>query len=194
MEKNIEIEFKLLLSLEDYNRLLPLFKDVIPYTQTNYYFDTKNHYLRSIRNTLRVRYKNDKYEFTLKRQGINGLDEYNEAITKQQFEALQKQERIESQILDILQQEEHITIDMLYPNYSLTTKRYDLPYLGGLMSLDHSKYLGVEDYELEYEVPDYHKGLQIFKEFLKPYGLTYTTNCHGKRHRIFDELERTGLL
>lgn len=50
---------------------------------------------------------------------------------------------------------------------SLTTHRAEIEYKGGLLVLDHSEYLGVEDFELEYEVTDEAAGKRIFISLLE---------------------------
>lgn len=189
MNKNIEIEYKLLLTKEQYDILKPLFKGPA-YQQTNYYFDTKEEKLRLARITLRVRLKDDHYEFTLKRSGAVGLDEFNENISKEDFQHLIHNEEIDSEILELLK-EYHITLKDLCQIYTLQTYRYDLPYKNGLLSLDKSEYLGVTDYEIEYEVTKTENAIEDFNAFLKTADVKYVQNCKGKRHRLCDVLYGT---
>ena len=62
MEKNIEIEFKTLLTKEQYEQMKQLFTEITPYSQINHYFDTNNQDLYRKREMLRVRFKNNKYD------------------------------------------------------------------------------------------------------------------------------------
>ena len=186
MEKNIEIEYKLLLTKKQYEAIRNEFHQM-PYEQTNYYFDTKDEYLRKKRITLRVRHKNGQYEFTMKRFEIKGVEEYNEIISQQDFEALCHQKAIPSQILELLK-EENLTIQDLTEQYALKTTRIDEPYKNGTLSLDLSEYVGQVDYELEYEVTSTENAIEDFNQFLEKYGLVYTENCKGKRHRLYDAL------
>ena len=41
----------------------------------------------------------------------------------------------------------------------------------GLIVLDHSRYLMVEDFEIEFEVTDYERGKRDFSELLKSFGI-----------------------
>lgn len=186
MEKNIEIEFKALLTKEEYLKAQSYFEDK-GYSQTNYYFDTHNEKLRSLRITLRVRLKNNEYEFTLKRNGKIGLDEYNEKISQEDFNRLVSHQPIESGILELLN-EYDISLADLHQIYSLTTYRQDMYYHGGILSLDKSQYLNHEDYEIEYEVIDPTHAIKYFNLFLSQLGITYVKNCKGKRHRLCDVL------
>ena len=52
---HLEIEFKTLLTKDEYNRLAMLFSHVTPVTQTNYYIDTPQSDMRSKKLSLRIR-------------------------------------------------------------------------------------------------------------------------------------------
>ncbi|HHJ7886985.1 TPA: CYTH domain-containing protein, partial [Streptococcus pyogenes] len=52
---NLEIEYKTLLTKNEYNRLLSQMKHVTPVTQTNYYIDTKAFDLKANKMSLRIR-------------------------------------------------------------------------------------------------------------------------------------------
>ncbi|HES5871282.1 TPA: CYTH domain-containing protein, partial [Streptococcus pyogenes] len=52
---NLEIEYKTLLTKNEYNRLLFQMKHVTPVTQTNYYIDTKAFDLKANKMSLRIR-------------------------------------------------------------------------------------------------------------------------------------------
>ncbi len=189
MNKNIEIEYKLLLKKEEYEILKPLFKTQ-GYEQTNYYFDTKDEKLRKARVTLRVRLKDGQYEFTLKRSGTIGIDEFNENISKNDFECLTHGKEIKSEILTLLK-DYQVSVYELCQIYSLKTYRQDLSYKNGLLSLDKSEYLGVTDYEIEYEVTNTKNAINDFNDFLSVANVKYVRNCKGKRHRLCDVLYKT---
>lgn len=191
MDKNIEIEYKLLISKEKYEEI-KVHLHGSSYEQTNFYFDTKDEQLRQKRIMLRVRLKDGQYEFTLKRFENNQLDEYNEEITEECFNKLSNQEKVNCQILTLLE-EYNITGADLIQIYSLKTTRIDSPYINGTLSLDLSEYLGTTDYELEYEVTSADNAVENFNNFLKKFGLKYTTNCKGKRHRLCDVLYKVSV-
>ena len=52
---HLEIEYKTLLTKDEYNRLAMLFSHVTPVTQTNYYIDTPQSDMRSKKLSLRIR-------------------------------------------------------------------------------------------------------------------------------------------
>lgn len=67
MHTNTEVEFKTLLSKEEYERLMELFKGNRTDFQTNHYFDTPRFSLKALDASLRVRERED-LELTLKRK------------------------------------------------------------------------------------------------------------------------------
>lgn len=64
-----------------------------------------------------------------------------------------------------------ININDLRVITDLTTKRAEVDYQDGLLVLDKSFYGEVIDFELEYEVKDYNKGLNIFNELLAKHNI-----------------------
>ena len=116
MEKNIEIEYKILLTKDQYLEIDSHFTS-IAYQQTNFYFDTLDEKLRKLRITLRARLKKEHYEFTLKRFGQIGVDEYNEKISHEDFNRLCSHQSISSSILDILMEDYQISIEDLFQIY-----------------------------------------------------------------------------
>ncbi|MGV3225474.1 CYTH domain-containing protein [Staphylococcus hyicus] len=67
----------------------------------------------------------------------------------------------------------------------LKTIRYENPIEGGLLVLDHSLYLGKEDFELELKVNDYSKGKQAFETLLNNFQFT-NKEPKNKFRRFFD--------
>ena len=63
---HLEIEFKALLTKEEYHSLEDFFKDQPPIRQTNHYIDTPDHAIRNHRMALRIRTLADRAELTLK--------------------------------------------------------------------------------------------------------------------------------
>lgn len=55
MSTNLEIEYKSLLSLAEYDQLKKLFTHVTPVRQTNHYLDSKDFKLRKKKLALRIR-------------------------------------------------------------------------------------------------------------------------------------------
>ena len=65
---HLEIEFKTMLTKDEFNRLKAQFSHVAPVTQTNYYFDTENFDMKAHRMSLHIRTISNAAELTLKSQ------------------------------------------------------------------------------------------------------------------------------
>ena len=74
---HLEIEYKTLLTKDEYNRLAMLFSHVTPVTQTNYYIDTIQGDMKSKKLSLRIRTLPTHGELTLKIPEKVGNMEYN---------------------------------------------------------------------------------------------------------------------
>src|SRR5690625_589336 len=85
MTQEIEIEYKNLLTKDEFNLLLanlPFPKD--SQTQINYYFETEDLALRSQSAALRIRKKNGDYQLTLKEPHPEGLLETHDFLTEKE--------------------------------------------------------------------------------------------------------------
>lgn len=171
MAKELEFEFKTLLTKSEYHRLMELFKDKIGNLQTNYYFDTPRFTLKASEIGLRVR-KRDAYELTLKRKKGYALQEINEVISVEQFESFLNSgvipsEDINKEISDVIKEQKIV-------NYmTLSTYRISFPYKNGILCIDKCEYVDVVDYELEYEASTYEGGKKEFVELVKEFGIAY---------------------
>lgn len=171
MAKELEIEFKTLLTEKEYLKLVEMFKDKPGNLQTNYYFDTPRFTLKASDIGLRVR-KREGYELTLKRKKGYALQEINENITEEQFMSFIEtgiipSEEISKEIGDIIKEQKVV-------NYmSLSTYRIGFPYKKGKLCIDRCEYVDVTDYELEYEATTYENGKREFVEIVKELGLLY---------------------
>lgn len=170
MHQEIEIEFKNLLTKEEFHLLCDRFSlsegDFI--IQENHYFDSKDFALKNKGCALRIRKKKAHYEMTLKQPVEEGLLETNETISEDEAKSIIANNRIpEGAIAKIIQEELEIAPDSIIYFGSLSTRRAETEYEGGLLVIDHSMYLNKEDYELEYEVSNFSTGQKIFIELLK---------------------------
>lgn len=191
MGQELEIEFKNLLTIDEYNVIKQYyFKQSEPFKQTNHYIDTPNHDIIGKRMALRIREKSNHYEMTLKVPQDIGLLEYNEIIDQlpEQGSVLNKQFLPEN-ITEILNKHD-IPINDLHLLGDLTTYRLEKEIESGLLVLDHSTYLGIEDYELEFEVTDYDKGAVAFNELLEKMKISKKVP-DNKVKRFFDAQHRT---
>ncbi|WP_289687119.1 CYTH domain-containing protein [Staphylococcus nepalensis] len=186
MSTNNEIEFKQLLSKANYQDIYDkYFLDEKAFSQTNYYIDTLNFDLKSHQSALRIRVKNNAYEMTLKVPAEIGLLEYNfetniEPKLNEQIESQDLPEDILDQLLNM-----GIDIDSLIILGDLTTERIEKEIDGNLLVLDKNRYLGFEDFELEYEVDDYNEGLIQFKSILNQFNIKHEMP-NNKVQRFFN--------
>lgn len=191
MAEELEIEFKNILTPLQYKKIKQTyFNDNQPFKQTNYYIDTPNHDIISKKMALRIRQKAEHFEMTLKVPQTVGLLEYNEVVDELPSEGrfLHRNE-LPSQIVQVLS-EHHIEIETLQLLGELTTYRLEKQLDSGLLVLDHSLYLGIEDYELEFEVTDYKQGEISFEQLLTDLQIDKQTP-DNKVKRFFDANRRT---
>lgn len=188
MAQEIEIEFKNLLTKDEFDHLLaslPFPKE--SQTQVNHYFETADFALRERSSALRIREKNGNYQLTLKEPHPDGLLETHDSLTAQEaLDCLQgnmiKKEHTDKQLTQL-----NISTEHLIYYGSLTTKRREVLYDGVCIVLDESIYNGKTDYEFELEAPNYEAGQKIFDKLLKDHQIVikYTPN---KIQRFFSTL------
>ncbi|KOY82427.1 CYTH domain-containing protein [Lysinibacillus macroides] len=174
MAQEIEIEFKNLLTKQQYEQLLQAFHihtDVI-HRQTNHYFDTPTQAIRNLQSGLRIRQINHYYECTLKEKNAEHIHlETTDELTAEQAKKMLKGEGFYAQEVAKRLALHNVPLEQLYVFGSLTTDRVEIPYREGLLVFDHSYYLQCDDYEVEYETNDAIKGKTIFDNFLQQYGI-----------------------
>ncbi|MGI8385498.1 CYTH domain-containing protein [Robertmurraya sp. P23] len=171
MSQHIEIEFKNMLTKEEYLHLITefLINETMIDTQINHYFDTEKFQLKELGSALRIREKEGRFELTLKQPLVVGLLETNQELTKDVAFAMLQGATLPNGIVREQLEKNDFPINKLQYFGSLTTKRCELQYKGGLLVLDHSLYLLKEDYELEYEVEDPVEGELAFKQLLQTF-------------------------
>ena len=91
---HLEIEFKTLLTKEEYHSLEDFFKDQPPIRQTNHYIDTPDHAIRNNRMALRIRTLADRAELTLKVPQDAGHLNTIKALTFDQVEAFLSKKKL----------------------------------------------------------------------------------------------------
>ncbi|TFD99296.1 CYTH domain-containing protein [Jeotgalibacillus salarius] len=169
MSQELEIEFKNLLTEYEYQQLYSDFKMHEPMNQINHYFDTPLFHLKEARSALRVREKNGTLMLTLKQPVDEGILETHQKISKLDLDdMLSGGGLIGGEVSDMLKLMNIPQQEMIHFG-SLQTRRSETAYKNGLLVLDHSTYLGNEDYELEYEVSSYEAGKEIFLSLLTSY-------------------------
>ncbi|NKE07414.1 MULTISPECIES: CYTH domain-containing protein [Mesobacillus] len=169
MSQNIEIEFKNMLTQDEF-QLLRIHFYIEPEQfkkQTNHYFDTNTFALKDKGSALRIREKGSSFELTLKQPAEQGLLETNQMLTASQAQkALSSGQLPEGEVKHAVSK---LMQNINSLNYfgSLTTVRAEVEYKGGLIVLDHSYYLNTEDFELEYEVTNEPEGYKVFSKLLE---------------------------
>ena len=136
------------------------------FTQENHYFDTPDFQLKEQGSALRIRRKKEQYELTLKQPHPDGLLETNEILDALLAEEMFKTGELRNLPIRKIITNMHIDPDKLQYFGSLTTKRAETEYEEGLVVLDNSYYLNIEDFEIEYEVSNRKKGQAVFEALL----------------------------
>ena len=183
MSNAIEIEAKALVKEGDYKKLVARFKGNRSYTQTNYYIDNDEGLLRKEGVALRIREKEGLYEMTLKTPLSEGLLEKNCAWSKERFdEFLKKGVFPEGDIKRFLTMLD-INVNDLKILTSLTTKRIDVDYEGGKLSLDENHYSGLTDFEIELEHNSMVDATSNLEKLFQEEGIPFVLNNKTKISR-----------
>ncbi len=191
MSQNIEIEFKNMLTKEEFNQLKSHFqvKDSDFVKQENHYFDTLDFALKVHGCALRIREKNGCFEMTLKQPHPEGLLETNQLLSERQAHDLLNG----GQIIDGIVKTQIVTMNVnteaIQYFGSLVTDRVEFPYLEGLLVLDFSSYLNVQDYEVEYEVSNRDSGESNFLHLLSELNIPIRKS-ENKVKRFYEEKKR----
>ncbi len=188
MSQEIEIEFKNLLTLEEFTRLTSYFQieEENFITQDNHYFDTPDYGLKEKRSALRIREKSGVYTLTLKTPLKEDLLETNQPLSKNQTHSL-LQEGIfpEGEVKEALNALSISPISLKHFG-TLSTTRAEIDYRDGLLVFDKSSYLQKEDYELEYEVKERTSGEAIFLDLLEQHQIPFRLT-ENKIQRFYTE-------
>ena len=175
MSQEIEIEFKNLLTKEQYEQLLVAFHvdSSQIHRQVNHYFDTPEQHLKNLASGLRIRQFDDAIECTLKeKSSAHQHLETTDPFTQQQAEQMLAGNGITAPAVIERLQFLQVPMTDLHVFGTLTTDRVELSYKGGTLVFDHSFYLHCDDYEVEYETNDETFGKNIFKQFLKQFEIS----------------------
>jgi uncharacterized protein YjbK len=188
MSQEIEIEFKNILTRAEFEQLSRYFgvrKDDFT-LQHNHYFDTPTFMLKSQGCALRIREKNGRQTLTLKQPHTEGLLETHQSLTKKEAEAAKSGNRLpDGEVIRVLQTMGVSVFSLTYLG-TLSTERAEIVYENGTIMLDHSFYLGTEDYELEYESTDKNEGEKIFQTLLRDFNIPQR-ETKNKIRRFFEK-------
>lgn len=172
-DQQIEIEFKNMLTQEEYKLLINAFhiSEHQLVEQENFYFDTRQFSLKKRNSALRVRKKEGKYELTLKEPLQVGLLETNQTITEKDMTMLMENISFPDGKIKETIERWNLSPKQIMFFGSLKTIRAEITYKGGILVFDHNYYLNKEDFELEYEVENYHEGKKIFESLLNEFNI-----------------------
>ncbi|MCR8849065.1 CYTH domain-containing protein [Rossellomorea sp. SC111] len=192
MAQEIEIEFKNLVTEEEFTRLTSHFhinkEDFI--SQDNHYFDTPDYQLKEKQSALRIREKNGRYMLTLKTPLKEDLLETNQSLSKNQSDSLLREGLFpEGEVRDVLTSLS-IPYGSLQHFGTLSTSRAEIPYRNGLLVFDQSSYLQKKDYELEYEVKERTSGEAIFLELLEQHKIPLRQTDNKIKRFYLEKLKR----
>lgn len=172
MKQEIEIEFKMMLTENEYNTLRqhrPFPKQAV--TQTNYYFETEDFLLKQKKCALRIRKKNDTYTLTLKQPHKQGILETHKSLTESEAKSwLDEKPILDEEMTNYLEML-NIPINNLKFYGSLTTERRQFEQHNIVYVLDKSFYNNEVDFELEIEAPTQNLGKQSFQSLLDEFNI-----------------------
>lgn len=192
MSNAIEIEAKALVSEEDFAKFVNEFKGYPSYTQTNYYLDNDEGIMAKEGFALRIREKGEYYEMTLKTPLSQGLLEKNCTWDSKTFYDFTDKHIFPQgdihRFLDMLE----INPESLQIKAKLTTKRIDIPYLGGKLSLDENTYYDKKDYEIELEYNNIGDATRLLEELFDKLGVPFAISKKSKVRRAREEANRIG--
>ncbi len=158
MKQQLEIEFKMLVSKEQFDKITALYRPLLFLKQHNYYYKSP-----SSLQSFRIRIKEDKKIFTLKDTTGDQIIEYEKEFFDLFYE--------DSEIKKLLNK-----LNIYPPFYQvgeLTTYRATIENDLAELCFDINCYNGLLDYEIEYEMKTSHEGLSTFKEILSSAGIGY---------------------
>lgn len=181
MSKNLEIEAKAMLDEKSYHLLVNRLKT---YKQINYYLDNTFKEIRNNSNIgLRIRYKNNEYELTLKVDLDEGKMEYNHILSTADFIAFKENGLLpDCEVTKMLK-----SLNVRFPLHILgemITYRSDLNYKTSLISIDKSEYNSNVDYEIECEDTSMEIARQNLEEFLNKNHIEFKANVVSKYKRF----------
>ena len=181
MNENLEIEYKVLLTKEQFEKLVSQYDDVKFIRQVNTYYDTKDLQIRKNYGSMRIREKEGQFIFTLKKHTEDGLLEFEKLVPTNDISAFNDSE-IKQSFQDMKIDEPIVKLT------SLTTDRAVIFNGFAEICLDHNYYNGKEDYEIEYEYKKDHDGKKMFQDILDIINIQYDHNCVSKSKRALSAL------
>ena len=179
----IENEFKIMLNLEQYKKLLGMYEWNEVIEQTNHYYDSENMLLSELHITCRVREIAGKYFLQMK---FPGAVEYSRVEMEKPLDSLP--EEIDADEAVRPHPHGHPMLPRVKRLGTLKTTRNVHCFEGGEIDLDKSEYFGKTDYELEIEFTDEKSARKVLSEIKEKLGIEPNSEvCAGKIRRFLGE-------
>ncbi|HFJ9280495.1 hypothetical protein AT278_14670 [Bacillus cereus] len=184
MTQEIEIEFKNIVTKEEFDTLCKSFSIEAFTKQVNHYFETPDFSLKEAGSALRIRHKGETYTLTLKQSAEIGLLETHQVVTEDKAKMMMETNTIiQGAVVDQLHKLQ-IPVSALTYMGSLTTERAETLFKGGTLVFDHSFYYNHDDYEIEFEVQDEETGKAAFIDLLTQHNIP-VRHTNNKVKRFF---------
>ena len=186
MPNAVEIEAKVLLNEKDYQKLADHFASFPKRVQTNHYIDTEDLSLNKEKIAIRIREWDDRFELTMKTNLEEGRLERNLDISLSQFNGFKEKGVFpEGEVKQILLKK-GVDLSALRIITSLKTERLEDEYKGGVLSIDKNTYLGIVDYELEYESNSLENAYKVVTELLNNLAIPVSFSENPKIKRAIE--------
>lgn len=181
MDNYIERELKILVSKEQFQKILNSYEFKKPIIQTNTYYDTNDKKIKHMNGALRIRTIENTHIFTLKikKDSITHY-EYEKEIQTTNINEIK-----DTEILGWIKEYDIPT--NIKPITSFRTERYTYNFEHGQLCADITSYENHIDYELEYEYIDNHDGISFFNHILNNINTKYEKNCPSKIARAMND-------
>lgn len=192
MATNIEIEAKVLITKDSYEKVLEHFTHLISkqFTQINYYIDSEKETLRKHGVGLRIRQIYNSYEITLKTPMSEGLLEKTESITLEQYNDMQEKRIFPDTKIKTFLIMLGFDVNELFILTTLKTLRSDIKMPTYSFSIDKNIYSNIVDYELEREGNNAQQALSDLIEICKDANIDYVVNTDSKEARALNVLNK----
>lgn len=193
MATNIEIEAKVLINEDDYNRVLKFYKkeELQKVTQLNYYIDTDDLLLKQFGIGLRIRQK-DFFVLNMKAPLQEGLLEKKESISEKEFDNFKNNGVFPNGSIKNLLLMFGIDITKLKIQTTLKTERIVIENFSDneVFAIDKNYYNGLIDYELELEGTSLERAKNSLKERCEELNIDFVENAKSKQVRAMETIKK----
>lgn len=193
MATNIEIEAKVLINEDDYNRVLKFYKkeELQKVTQLNYYIDTDDLLLKQFGIGLRIRQK-DFFVLNMKAPLQEGLLEKKESISEKEFDNFKNDGVFPNGSIKNLLLMFGVDITKLKIQSTLKTERIVIENFSDneVFAIDKNYYNGLIDYELELEGTSLERAKNSLKEKCEELNIDFVENAKSKQVRAMETIKK----